>query len=431
MLLRTKIVLLQNIFSFAEAFSLLYMKELIIIILLLASTATFGQTTTLLEEIDRQVGLLIEENDVHKYSYDLEIFKQRAEKVFEGMDEDSVANFQFKHFQTIHINPMVSAGVRDSALVLYYFKTIQNDHYFNWICLGEATFETADIKMFTDQFQSESNNFQVSQLNYHHLSGLAITDEFDAQVYYVPDIRLRLNFEIISDIRVDSEKKDVALRVIDDRLTTLLRNVDVMNLDLRGLPRLMVIESPNKELRIATYMVVYDDFDSRCFGVVIHHSDKGVQITRLQDESANMRVPEKAHTNPKNWYGAIYTSMVEAKFGKQVYYTLLGFKSNDGLVKTRVLETLTFVNEKCVFGSPLFIHERGAYGRRVFRYSAGANMMIRFDETAQMLVFDHLSPSNSMFKGEYRFYGPDFSYDAYELTKKGWVFREDVDLRNP
>ena len=52
-----------------------------------------------------------------------------------------------------------------------------------------------------------------------------------------------------------------------------------------------------------------------------------------------------------------------------------------------------------------------------------------YDDKEEMIIFDHLSPTNSLFRGEYRFYGPDFSYDAYEVTRDGWKYKEDIDFR--
>jgi hypothetical protein len=45
-------------------------------------------------------------------------------------------------------------------------------------------------------------------------------------------------------------------------------------------------------------------------------------------------------------------------------------------------------------------------------------------------VFDHLVPVSPELKGRKEYYGPDFSYDTYNLEKGMWMLKADVEVRN-
>ena len=57
-------------------------------------------------------------------------------------------------------------------------------------------------------------------------------------------------------------------------------------------------------------------------------------------------------------------------------------------------------------------------------------MALLFDDRVNMIVFDHLSPSESSFKGQYQYYGPDGSYDVLRFKRGKWFYKSDFDIRN-
>jgi len=95
------------------------------------------------------------------------------------------------------------------------------------------------------------------------------------------------------------------------------------------------------------------------------------------------------------------------------------------------VDVLWFAGNKPRFGAPIFKNDRYTYNRLVFKYSHGANMLLRYDPKKKMIVMDNLEPSDAMYKGVYRFYGPDFTYNGYKFEKGKWVLYKNVDVRNP
>jgi hypothetical protein len=48
----------------------------------------------------------------------------------------------------------------------------------------------------------------------------------------------------------------------------------------------------------------------------------------------------------------------------------------------------------------------------------------------QMIVMDHLSPSDETLEGYTAFYGPDFTYDGFAWHRNHWVLKENIEVRD-
>lgn len=407
-----------------------------IIIWGIALTSTTAQTTTtpslaaeLLERIDADAGALMAETNTGRLDYNMQMWIEHAQKVADAVTDSMLWAYEYKHIRVAH--------VADTAAVLYFCPRIGNRGLAAWLTTL-PTMAGRKAYAFCDRLKDDKTRDHTAydslrieaQTSGSHV-GFAVRNKADHAMLTVGDIGLRLCFEIVADIGAERELKDQALKVIDQRLSSILKGQEGLSADLSYLPRLMSVGNEQQTVRIVTYMATYSDFSSQCYGHIVFESEKGIISRRLIDKTDDIRSPEKnSKLSDKKWYGAVYSRLVEVKFNKRTYYTLIGYKGTDGLVKTRVVDLLTLAGDKCIFGSPLFEHEKATYSRRIFRYSANANMMIRYDDKLRKLVFDHLSPSNTMFVGEYRTYGPDFSYDAYRLTKTGWEFESDVEVKN-
>jgi hypothetical protein len=56
---------------------------------------------------------------------------------------------------------------------------------------------------------------------------------------------------------------------------------------------------------------------------------------------------------------------------------------------------------------------------------------LRYEESYNRIIFDHLSPESPGLEGFYSFYVPDLSLDALILEGNKWIFKEDVIGINP
>ena len=109
---------------------------------------------------------------------------------------------------------------------------------------------------------------------------------------------------------------------------------------------------------------------------------------------------------------------------------MLGIDYGNPFVTRKVIEVLNFSpSDSIVFGRKWFDTGENLKFRIVFEYASGGMMTLRFmSETA--IVFDHLVPFSPEMKDDRQYYGPDYSYDAYNFENGKWKFMLNVDARN-
>ena len=196
----------------------------------------------------------------------------------------------------------------------------------------------------------------------------------------------------------------------------------------------LMLESPDKQVRIFSWEVEADDGTHTFFGFIQAYNKKSkkYEVYQLNDKSDVIRDPENAILDNTKWFGAYYYQLAEVKYKKKKYYILLGWDGNNRTSNKRLIEVLYF-NEKGFpkFGDGIFSSESGKIKKRViFEYKAGVVMHLRYDEDRNVIVFDHLSPSDPNLEGQFEFYGPDFSYDMLEFKDGKWNYVKDIDARN-
>ncbi|MFO8020837.1 MAG: hypothetical protein R6U65_00110, partial [Perlabentimonas sp.] len=49
----------------------------------------------------------------------------------------------------------------------------------------------------------------------------------------------------------------------------------------------------------------------------------------------------------------------------------------------------------------------------------------------EMIVFNHLTPLQPNFTGNFQYYVPDLSFDGFRFEENQWVYTPDIDIRNP
>jgi hypothetical protein len=177
-----------------------------------------------------------------------------------------------------------------------------------------------------------------------------------------------------------------------------------------------------------------DDGTYRYFGLVqrFNPAKTEMRLIGLIEKKCDSDTIEMKQLNSDNWVGAVYYDMIEKKTKTGYHYYLLGWIGHDRYTSRKVLEVLTFDRyDNVAFGAPVFIGEKNKKKlREVFEFTAEAVMLLRYDKKKKMFVFDHLSPSSPSAKGQFRYYGPDFTYDGYRYKKGLWYYKSNLDLRN-
>lgn len=135
--------------------------------------------------------------------------------------------------------------------------------------------------------------------------------------------------------------------------------------------------------------------------------------------------------SPEEWYGCIYYSIVTKKYRRKTSYTLLGWDGYNNSVARKFIDVMKFnAKGEPEFGDALFKNAGQKAKRMIFFFGATGSMHLLYDKKYDKIIFDHLSPSRPEYEGDYRFYGPDFSYDGLKFSRGKWVFQEMIDPRN-
>lgn len=193
-----------------------------------------------------------------------------------------------------------------------------------------------------------------------------------------------------------------------------------------------IISSDDDKLRIITWNIPYSDRTHQYFGFIQYKKNRrSYRFYELHDQSDKIKKPELVILNHQNWYGALYYQIITNKYRKNTYYTLLGADLHNLLTKKKIVEILHFNKEDLpVFGKQVFKNKAIPVSRVIFEFNAQTQMTLTYDETKEMIIFDHLSPSRPSLKGQYEFYGPDFSYDGFKFENGIWNLYPDIDVRD-
>lgn len=222
-----------------------------------------------------------------------------------------------------------------------------------------------------------------------------------------------------------------------------LKSAESMNYgfdSITGVSRLM---SDDKKFRIITWNVFKNDGTHAYFGFIQVNSSKEhkdglfkksssqeYEVFQLIDVSGGVKSPETYQGTPAKWFGMLYYDKIISCDG---YYTLLGWDGNDNLIQRKFIDILFFKSDGTpVFGKDVFKIPKKSPKRIMFQYSSEIAMSMKYYEKRGQIVMSHLAPKDegNVLEGQYQYYGPDGSFDAYEQSKDRWVLKEDIDMRN-
>lgn len=217
-------------------------------------------------------------------------------------------------------------------------------------------------------------------------------------------------------------------------LVRALRTPHSFNFPFDSLTAVTIRYAPDRKFRLITWSVMYDDGSYRYYGTVQMNNPDGVlKMHRLVDYSPAIRNPADTVTTGDRWYGAQYYKIVPVYTARANYYVLLGWKGYTARSTKKVIEILSFKDDKAVFGMPVFdgFKAKPAAKRVIFEYARQASMHLDFQAADNTIIFDHLAPKDDKLAGKFENYGPDMSYDGLRLGAGRWRLVEDLRLSNP
>ncbi len=196
-----------------------------------------------------------------------------------------------------------------------------------------------------------------------------------------------------------------------------------------SLDMVSILDAPDDRFRIFSWHIPLNDGSYLYYGAIqLHTSDGSLKLYPLLDKTYEIAEPEQAVTTPDHWYGAQYYRIVALNSA----YVLLGWKGYTPYVTQKVIEVLRLTESGAQLGQPIFDDAEGNKpARAIYRYSRNASMYLDYDTAENRIVFDHLAPADQRQQGQYEQYGPDLTYDAWQLANGRLVLISEVPFLNP
>ena len=183
--------------------------------------------------------------------------------------------------------------------------------------------------------------------------------------------------------------------------------------------------------RIFTWQLYVDVDEYRYYGAIQMNTPE-LKLFPLIDRSSDVYSHEQEILSPERWYGALYYNIRQFDTAEgERKYLLFGFDGYSMWNKRKLIDVLSFQDGKAVFGAPVFVSQNGQTGelstksRVLQEYSAEASFKMNYDETYEIILFDHLIMTGGSY-GQGPAMVPDGSYEGYRLENGKWMWVEKV-----
>jgi len=204
-----------------------------------------------------------------------------------------------------------------------------------------------------------------------------------------------------------------------------------------------ILSSPDKKFRIMTWNLNREDDTHAFFGLIQINNSKTVKkgwfkkettqqydVFPLVDKSSTVTNPELYIGDPTKWFGMLYYG--EILKTDDDFYTLFGWDGNNKLTNRKFIDILWFKPDGTPqFGKDVFKIPSKFTKRVTFEYASEVAMSLKYNSNRKQIICSHLAPNtpDPTLEGQFQYYGPDGSFDAFEMKKGKWVLQADIDIR--
>lgn len=197
------------------------------------------------------------------------------------------------------------------------------------------------------------------------------------------------------------------------------------------------LRSPDDAFRLFNWNVPFDDQTHKyhCFVLTKEEKTGIYNWTEFQQFKRPIDKVNVKYLTPEKWLGCLYYDIIpmnkskKRKRSKKNTYTLLGWDGNDKYSTKKIIEVMTISNGDIRLGAPIFKNTEGSPKRVILEYSSEVMVSLKYHPKQKRIIYDHLAPRDPIMTGVYSYYGPDMTFDAFNLHKGKWVFDENVDIR--
>jgi hypothetical protein len=244
---------------------------------------------------------------------------------------------------------------------------------------------------------------------------------------------LRTDFDSLKAMKNDDAKRKFNAQIVI-KLEKLLENPKSYHFGLDSLKSIGKVVAPDNSFRILNWNLTFDDFSYAYVNFMQLNAEGkyGYKLYQIKDNKLKIdHTIENKEFTKDNWYGALIYKILLDSYKRQNYYTFFAIDHNNMMTHFKFIDVITF-NDKGepLFGKAIFKTPKALRSRVVFEFSAQLVMGLKYDDKLKMIVFDHLSPDRPDLTGDFKFYGPDFSYDGFRFEEGLWQFQSDLKLSN-
>jgi hypothetical protein len=240
---------------------------------------------------------------------------------------------------------------------------------------------------------------------------------------------LKRLFERLVNSYVDSDRLRIndSIKVIID---SFVHSDSAFNYKFPQLKHLGQITSPDSLIKIITWNIVLSDGSGRYFTYFIRRNNRENYLFSLTAPYSPLPISADTTYNSDTWYGALYYNINPVVSDGHTYYMLLGLNYSNPEVTRKMIDVLDFKSDSVLtFGKKWFDSGNGLKYRVVLEYSATAMVSLRYG-SPKSIVFDHLVPFSPSGGADRKYYGPEYTYDAYIFDGNIWKLKLNVDARN-
>jgi hypothetical protein len=230
-------------------------------------------------------------------------------------------------------------------------------------------------------------------------------------------------------INISKERSDSVKMLMNDSikqiLTDFIENKDAVFSDFKEIKHIGKISSKDNLVTVYSWNIPLQN--SSFFNCIIEQAEDNLHYLAQKNP---YKPTENQTVYSNNWYGALYYRIVPFKYHDRTLYILAGMGEYRPETRIKMLETLDFIDDKPVFGEPVFFNNKKILlSRVIFEYSRVSSMYLEYNEQKKRFEFEHLSPLKSE-DGESEDFFTDMSVDGYKLDDNRWLFVEDLNVKN-
>ncbi|MDR0603418.1 MAG: hypothetical protein LBG80_03835 [Bacteroidales bacterium] len=232
-----------------------------------------------------------------------------------------------------------------------------------------------------------------------------------------------------------------------------------MSYPFDSIKTISVLTSPDKKVRIFSWYLVSDEGVHEHYGYLQAYDEekKQYKLYSLIDKWRQINNPEAQVLSVWNWFGAMYTEIIEMNgVNNKTYYTLLGWNGRNIFSQCKVIEILSLNNKGVpVFGafvfkgyakkrtmrivfeyakrSPFLLHyEKQFYTQKTNKRDKKTNKYLMDTLSADMIIFNQLIPMDETLQDIPQFLVAEASLNDAFIEKDGkWLFLSGIIARNP